>query len=234
MYTTKCYARVNYDKRKKVNIIYKFFFLFFSCDFETSLCKFSNLFNMELQFERARAFQLVHDYAPERDHTLNNLAGSFIYVNTLDQASNRVAQLRSSRYVSSEGCRVRFYYYMNSATNPGLLTFMVRNQSAGLTTNVWSTSKVVGDHWERQELLLPTGPLFELLIEVKTLGGGGIIALDDISFSSQCNNSNSFLPYGTTTKPSVTVTPTTCTYTCRDGTCVGKDKVKTKNSTHAP
>ncbi len=203
------------------------FYFLFSCNFETDLCQFVNLFNMELQFERIRAFQLVNDYAPERDHTLNNIAGSFLYVNTLDQPPNRVAQLRSSRFAPSNGCKVRFYYYMNSATNPGLLTFMVRNLTAGPTTFIWSTSKIVGDHWERQELLLPTGPLFELLIEVKSLGGGGFIALDDISFSSQCNNSNAFLPYGTTLKPNGTLTtPTMCTYTCNDGQCVGRDKVK--------
>ena len=187
-----------------------------------------NLPNMDLVFERTRAFQLVNDYAPERDHTLNNLAGSFIYVNTLNQPPNRVAELRSSRFAPLPGCRVRFYYYMNSPTNPGLLTFLVRNQTGGLTNFVWSMSKVLGDHWERQELLLPTGSLFELLIQVRSLDGGGFIALDDISFSSQCNNSLSFLPFGPTTKPPITVTPPTCTFTCNDGQCVGKQKVRTK------
>ncbi|CAF1541005.1 unnamed protein product, partial [Rotaria sordida] len=163
-----------------------------------------------------------HDYAPERDHTLNNLAGSFIYVNTIGQPPNSLAHIRSSRFVPLTGCKVRFYYYMNSATNPGQLTFMVRNQTQGLTTNIWSISKVIGDHWERQELLLPTGSVFELLIEVKSLddggSGGGFIALDDISFSSQCNNSNAVLPFGTTPRPNgTTTTPVPCTYRCNDG-----------------
>jgi hypothetical protein len=202
------------------------FGVFFSCNFETDLCRFTNLFNAELQFERTRAFQLVNDYAPERDHTLNNIAGSFVYVNTLDKPPNRVAQLRSTRFVPSNGCKVRFYYYMNSETNPGLLSFLVRNTSAGATTFIWSTSKILGHHWERQELLLPTGSLFELLIEVQSLGGGGFIALDDLSFSSQCNNSNGFLPFGTTARPNgTTPAPSTCTYTCNDGICVGKEKV---------
>jgi hypothetical protein len=66
----------------------------------------------------------------------------------------------------------------------------------------------------------------ELLIEVQSLGGGGYIGLDDLSFSSQCNNSNGFLPYGTTTRPTGTTTRPTCTYTCNDGRCIGRDKVK--------
>ena len=183
---------------------------------------------MALQFQRTKAFHLNDDYAPQRDHTLNNLAGSFLYVNTLYTLPNSKAQMRSSRYIPSAGCRVRFYYYMNSATNAGQLTFMTRTESAGQTTNVWSTSKILGDYWERQELLLPTGPLSELLIEVKSLGVGygGFIAIDDISFSSECGYSDGQLPYGTTIAPSgTTTTPSLCTYACDDGTCIGQEKV---------
>jgi hypothetical protein len=199
---------------------------YFSCDFESDFCQFTATNNRDLQFQRTRAFQLINDYAPDRDHTLNTQAGSFVYVNTLGQLPNLTAQIRSTRFSSASGCRVRFYYHMNSANNPGELKFMVRSQFSGPETFVWSTTKVLGDYWERQELLLPMGPLYELLVEVKTLGGGGIVALDDISFSSQCNRSTGFLPLGTTTKATGTTRqPTACTYTCQDGTCVGKDKV---------
>jgi hypothetical protein len=184
---------------------------------------------MELQFIRTHAFHLIDDYAPERDHTSNNLAGSFLYVNTLNSLPDHKAQMRSSRYIPTPGCQVRFYYYINSANTAGQLTFMVRTESAGRTTTVWSTSKVLGDYWERQEVLLPTGLMSELLIEVRSLadGGGGFIALDDISFSSQCDNSNGFLPFGTTLAPNGTqTTPVACTYSCNDGTCIGQDKVR--------
>lgn len=183
---------------------------------------------MELPFQRTQAFHLVDDYAPQRDHTLNNLAGSYIYVNTLYALPNSKAQMRSSRYIPSTGCRVRFYYYINSATSAGQLTFMTRTESAGRTTNVWSTSKVLGDYWERQELLLPIGLLAELLIEVRSLdGNGGFIALDDLSFSSECGYSDGWLPYGTTIAPTgTTTTPTPCTYACDDGTCIGQEKVR--------
>ena len=198
-----------------------------SCNFESDMCTFNNLYNTELRFERTRAYQLINDYAPDRDHTLNNVAGSYVYVDTFDQLANRTAQMRSGAFVSTPGCKVRFHYYMNSPTSPGQLTFMVRTQTFGPATYLWSTNKILGDYWERQELLLPTGPLFEVLIEAKSLGGGGIIALDDISFSSECNRSSGFLPYGTTLKPNgTTTTPTACTFTCQDGTCVGKDKVR--------
>ena len=179
-----------------------------------------------MQFQRTRAFELSNDYAPERDHTMNNLAGSFIYVNTLDQPANRTAQIRSSAFSSTPGCKARFYYYMNSANNPGQLTLYVRSQTFGPPMYVWSTNKLLGDFWERQQILLPTGPLFELLFEVKSLGGGGFIALDDISFSSECNRSTSFLPYGTTTKPTGTTTePKPCSYSCLRGECIGIEKV---------
>jgi hypothetical protein len=205
--------------------IYLYYFLF-SCNFETDFCGFSNLFDMDLQFQRTRAFQFMNDYAPERDHTQNNLAGSYVYVNTFNLLPYKKAQLRSPRYLPFPDCKVRFYYYINSPTNPGQLTFMTRTESAGQTTLIWSTSKILGDYWERQELLLPSGNLSELLIEVQSLGGGGIIALDDISFSSQCNHSNGYLPFGTTLRPNVTMTPPTCTYVCKDNTCVGQNKVK--------
>jgi hypothetical protein len=223
--STNGYTRVNIYINQSLFVYFCFLF-YFSCNFETNLCRFFNLFGTDLQFERTRAFELVHEYAPERDHTLNNIAGSFLYVDTLNQQPNRIAQIRSSSFASAPGCKVRFYYYMNSATNPGQLTFNVRSQTSGPPVYVWSTSKILGDHWERQELLLPQGPLYELLIEVKSLGGGGFIALDDITFSSQCNNSNGYVPIGTTIKPTGnTTTPTACTYTCNDGTCVGRNKV---------
>lgn len=181
---------------------------------------------MDLRFERTQAFHLINDYAPERDHTLNNLAGSFIYVDTIGALPYKKAILSSRTYIPLPDCRVRFYYYINSPTNAGHLTFMTRTESSGQTTIIWSTSKILGDYWERQELLLPTGNLSELLIEVQSLSGGGIIAIDDISFSSQCNNSNEYLPFGTTLQPNVTMTPPTCTYACKDNTCVGQNKVK--------
>lgn len=219
-----------FDQGKK-NFFFFFFSLlylifYFSCNFETDFCGFSNLYNMDFRFERTHAYHLVHDYAPERDHTLNNLAGSFLYANTLSVVPNKKAIVQSLTFIPLDGCRVRFYYYINSATNAGQLTFMTRTESSGRTTILWSTSKVLGDYWERQELLISTGNLTELLIEVQSLSGGGIIAIDDISFSSQCNASNQYLPYGTTIAPNVTVTPPTCTYSCKDGTCIGREKVK--------
>ena len=223
---------------KKNRLFYKYYhlcilfyrFFLFRCNFETDMCRFSNLFYMELQFQRTRGFHLTNPYAPERDHTLNNLAGSYIYVNTLNTLPNQKAQLSSSAYFPLDDCRVRFYYYINSPTNAGQLTFMTRTESSGKTTLIWTTSKILGDYWERQELLLPSGNLSELIIEVESLGGGGIIALDDISFSSQCNYTTSYLPFGTTLAPNVTVTPPTCTYRCDDGTCVGREKVINKKN----
>ena len=50
-----------------------------------SICQIYLIWNFN--FERTRAFHLINDYAPERDHTLNNLAGSFLYVNTLDSTT---------------------------------------------------------------------------------------------------------------------------------------------------
>ena len=198
----------------------------FSCDFERDLCGFSNIYALPLQFQRTHAYSLVHDYAPERDHTLNIQSGSFLYINTLGTSPDSYGVLRSTRYLGTSNCKVRFYYYINSATNAGQLTVMTRTESVGYTTPLWSTSKVLGERWERQEVALPTGQLSEVLFEVKSLdGGGGFIALDDISFSSECNSSNGYLPYGTSTPTAKPNTPPTCTYQCQDGTCVGKEKV---------
>lgn len=170
---------------------------------------------------------MINDFAPDRDHTSNSQTGSFIYANTLDQPANRTAQLRSARFAAGPGCRVRFYYYMNSATSPGQLSVMLRSQTLGPPTTMWSTSKIVGDYWERQELEFQPGNPYEIIFEAKTLGGGGTIGLDDISFSSQCNTTTTFMPTGTTTQSSgSTVTPSQCTYSCPDGTCIGREKVK--------
>ena len=228
MRSTRCPSRVSVSSSLARPSGHDLSCLRSSCNFESDMCSFTNLYNANLRFERTRAFQLINDYAPDRDHTLNNVAGSFIYVDTFDQPADRTAQLRSATFSSTPGCKVRFHYYMNSPTIPGQLTFMIRTQTFGPASYLWSTNKILGDYWERQELLLPTGSLYDLLIEVKSSSGGGIIALDDISFSSECNRSTGFLPYGTTLKPNgTTTTPTTCTYTCQDGTCVGKDKVRT-------
>lgn len=206
-------------------------YFLFSCNFEQDFCVFSNIYGVPLQFQRTRAFHLVDDYAPERDHTLNTQSGALIYVNTIGSVKDSYAQLRSTRYMPSANCKVRFYYYINSATTAGQLTVMTRTESVGYTTILWSSSKVLGEHWERQEVSLPTGQLSEILFEVKNLGdggGGGIIALDDISFSNECQKSDSYLPYGTSTPTLQPVTTPSCGFQCKDGSCIVKEKVKTK------
>jgi hypothetical protein len=190
--------------------------------------------DVDLEFKRSPAYQLTFDYGPQRDHTMNTVTGSYLYVDTFNQPANRIAQVASSRFNSMNGCTVRFYYYINGPTNNvGQLSIIVRSENGGRLNYVWSTrTKTIGYYWERQDVLLPVGSVIELLTEAKTLdgAGGGIIAIDDISFSSFCINVNGSLPIGTTAIPdAITTTRTTvepCSYRCNNGTCLGKDKVK--------
>ena len=173
---------------------------------------------------------MTFDYSPQRDHTINTVTGSYLYVDTFDQPGNRIAQIVSSRFNSINGCTMRFYYYINGPTmNIGQLSIIVRLENGGSLNYIWSTSTKTADYsWGRQEVVLPVDSLLELLIEVKTLdyASGGIIALDDISFSSLCINVNDSLPIGTTTTPDPKITTIEpCFYRCNNGQCLGKDKV---------
>ncbi|CAF4083716.1 unnamed protein product, partial [Didymodactylos carnosus] len=39
--------------------------------------------------------------------------------------------------------------------NPGMLSVIVRSENGGPYTYLWSTSKIIGFHWERQEVRIP-------------------------------------------------------------------------------
>ncbi|CAF1046788.1 unnamed protein product [Didymodactylos carnosus] len=197
------------------------------CNFERDSCKVMEMPFNDLLWQRARGAQLTSFYAPQRDHTTNSLSGYYLYVDTTGQQGNQYSRLNSRSFESLDNCTVRLYYYVNGI-NPGMLSVIVRSENGGPYTYLWSTSKIIGFHWERQEVRIPKGALFELILEVKTLNGGGtngFIAVDDLSFSSQCVGGTPSLPFGT--QPNGTTTsPKPCTYRCDDGTCIGQEKVR--------
>ena len=125
-------------------------------------------------------------------------------------------------------CRLRLYYYINSfGSSVGSLSVSFRTAVGGGHKQMWLREGPVGDRWERAEIYIPVieSP-FQIIVEANVESNSkdeGIIAVDDISFSSFCTPFLGSLP--------TIVTPTTSKpcgangYQCADGTCISKDQV---------
>jgi hypothetical protein len=164
--------------------------------------------------------------APQRDHTTNTAAGSYIYIETTGKTPASKSLLIGPVFSSdiSFYCRMRFYYYMNGKSVSKLSVYRRYEIGGGFTT-FWTKSGSVGNYWERADFQMYASTTysknFQLIIEstaADVTKDEGIIAIDDISFSPECTISS--LPMEvivTTTKAPVCGTTG---YKCSNNKCI--------------
>jgi hypothetical protein len=113
----------------------------------------------------------------------------------------------------------------------GKLNIYTRNAIGGGYRSVWSRAGSLGEYWERTDAFVSvsvsvTGQQPQMIIESEAANNtidDGIIAVDDISFTSTCIPFNGQIPDITTTtaKPPCGVDG----FRCSDGKCINKTQV---------
>ena len=167
------------------------------CDFDTSLCGWSNVYtNDEFDWTPFSGRTVSGWTGPVADHTKRDISGRYVYI----EASRPRQQGDRARLVSptfgpiDAHCIVRFYYHMYGS-NVGSLSLY--SNSSNVLKLIFQATGSHGDMWHRGDIRVPPSVdrTFQLVFE-GVVGDGyqGDIAIDDVSFSDHCgermNDSN--------------------------------------------
>jgi hypothetical protein len=167
------------------------------CNFENGFCEWVNNDLNEFNWKRTSGQYAESDILPRRDHTTNTDIGNYIYIETKDKPAGKKSTVFGpifDGYVSSQ-CDIRFYYYM-FGNSVGRLSVSVRTTNGGAYSERWSKYGSVGQYWERVTSRIggffTQGQVFQVLIEAQngnSTKDEGVIAIDDITFSTACRPS---------------------------------------------
>ncbi|XP_071956934.1 MAM and LDL-receptor class A domain-containing protein 2-like [Antedon mediterranea] len=193
------------------------------CDFESDLCNWNQDKDDDFDWSWTTGETGGQGGAPGVDHTTNTKDGKYLYLATTLTNTDEKARLSSKVFdpvQKDKQCLMRFYYHMYGE-NVNRLTVYKRTSQTDFPTSMWSMGGSKGDVWLRGEVDFSVGTKFQVVIE--GVGGPGRfednIAIDDISFTPDCNLDP------TNTLP-ITIVPTSgpnCTtgyQPCRNGTCL--------------
>ncbi|KAM9308125.1 MAM and LDL-receptor class A domain-containing protein 1 [Gastrophryne carolinensis] len=149
------------------------------------------------------AIQLNEDHTPGHGKW-------FLYANTSGQQAGDIARILTSKFfnVTGETCMVRFWYYIYGPPLSGNLKVFIVTEY-GLKILQWMASKSTEGRWMYSSLILSSrSSPFKVAFEAQLGANASMdIALDDISFTSDC-----YLEYPMLPKPSCPEDLFTCAY----------------------
>ncbi|XP_077978864.1 MAM and LDL-receptor class A domain-containing protein 1-like [Glandiceps talaboti] len=196
------------------------------CDFETNSCGWENLENEnELDWQRIQA-----DYSPvHRDHTLRNTQGHLLYTSFFDisltgkDAQSRVGSGFFQKPNMNDNCQLRFWYHIRDIPTLNVYT---RTSIGGPMVLEWSFTGHLGDFYQRAVISLSPSDNFQIVIEaIRGTSASSDVAIDDISYTSDCQVYSGQLPIGTTPAPTTRANPCGSDYwTCADGSCINAEQ----------
>ncbi|MBN3307352.1 MALR1 protein, partial [Amia calva] len=121
------------------------------------------------------------DHSPAGD-------GKYLYVSSAVQREGDIAIVTTSEpYPASIGvCHLRFWYYMYGSRHMGTLKVYTVGES-GINLLMWSATGNQGNKWNYANVIISNNKPFTVAFEAEVGGDSWTdIALDDISFTSEC------------------------------------------------
>ncbi|XP_033104873.1 MAM and LDL-receptor class A domain-containing protein 2-like [Anneissia japonica] len=162
------------------------------CDFELNLCSWHQELDDQFDWTLRTGSTGTIGTGPTNDHTLKSNNGHYIYIDTSwPRQENDVARLGSPTFSALTGskCRVRLWYHMNGP-EVGMLSVYRRTSytSSNGLVQIYHLIGAQGDYWKLLDVAVgEVGVAFEIVLEgVKGSGNQGDIAIDDVSFTTDC------------------------------------------------
>ncbi|XP_071101922.1 mucin-21-like [Haliotis cracherodii] len=155
-----------------------------SCDFEDSLCDWSDLSNSTYHWTRHPGPTADFTSGPHNDHTFKDAAGHFLYTNGDRASRSAVARLRSNTITLTSNVNFTFWYNMNG-NGIGNVSLIRENNDTSAGIVLWVRHGRQGFNWLESHISLNPGT-FQLQFEsTVSRPYGSDIALDDIKLLSE-------------------------------------------------
>ncbi|CAF1456361.1 unnamed protein product, partial [Rotaria sordida] len=196
------------------------------CDFETDSCSWEPSSGSEIEWERYRVNAMPYSRRPPYDHTTRSQLGHYLQLR-LNSTTQRDTLATVSNYLgvaAQQGCIMRFWIYFKSSNNGQLVVgyrYAIGDEIIPLPFSNYQSCQTNATQcsWQRIDVSLNailTQPT-EIIIGARTgADRGGIMAIDDITYTPQCVQYNETMSTPSTTTPytgSSTTTTATTSYT---------------------
>nr|XP_046265191.1 MAM and LDL-receptor class A domain-containing protein 1 isoform X2 [Scatophagus argus] len=188
------------------------------CSFEQGLCSWveSDVDTPKAEWTHHKGQEAWPKHGPPRDHTQNSAAGHYVIPGTNLTEKGQTSEILSKTLLPSSNCVMRFFFFsLDDAA--ATLTAQSRTLLSGTgDTVLWLREKSQSYSWQRAEVTFSSSDNSKIVFRYKRGDGPrGLVALDDISFSRECefDPDNNELPdtSPTSAPPTSSNTPTSPT-----------------------
>ncbi|CAH1786792.1 unnamed protein product, partial [Owenia fusiformis] len=167
-------------------------------DFETNIGEFTYVHVSDtVRWFRTQGLQYDSFRSPGRDHTFGTNKGYYLYLQYTSMDYDKNDWLLSHKYheTSDGSCKMRFWYYMDGLHTNSLSVYSRIYAFGDPTSTLWQRQGSLGDYWNRAEITINIPYTFQIIIEGRAgIDNTSTIAIDDISVTPGCQNSNNMLP----------------------------------------
>nr|KAG5689549.1 hypothetical protein BaRGS_022052 [Batillaria attramentaria] len=171
-----------------------------ACDFENDLCDWTQQSVPSGAGSMARAKPTSQIFSggiphPNADHTLGTNNGTYMFFSDMLVLMPRSShlQLLSPPLAATSVSGVCFHFwYINYGSAFSSLTITLQQGSSSNRTAMWKSNSQQSNSWTEGQVSYYTTGVYQILVDITTLGGRGYIALDDFTFSADmCSDTTS-------------------------------------------
>ncbi|KAK7473655.1 hypothetical protein BaRGS_00035133, partial [Batillaria attramentaria] len=163
-----------------------------ACDFENDLCDWTQQSVPSGAGSMARAKPTSQIFSggiphPNADHTLGTNNGTYMFFSDMLVLMPRSShlQLLSPPLAATSVSGVCFHFwYINYGSAFSSLTITLQQGSSSNRTAMWKSNSQQSNSWTEGQVSYYTTGVYQILVDITTLGGRGYIALDDFTFSA--------------------------------------------------
>ncbi|XP_076003138.1 apical endosomal glycoprotein [Genypterus blacodes] len=159
------------------------------CSFEQGLCSWaeSEVDTAGAEWTLRQGQEVWPEHGPPRDHTQNNDAGHYVVPGNHLTEEGQTSEILSKTLRPNSNCTVRFFYYSSDDT-AAKLSVRSRTLRSGIDDRVlWLRERSHSFSWQRAEVTFASSTNSKLVFSYERgPEHRGLVALDDVSFSSQC------------------------------------------------
>nr|XP_037284195.1 MAM and LDL-receptor class A domain-containing protein 2-like [Rhipicephalus microplus] len=187
------------------------------CNFENGMCSWTEeLVQGHSRWQVISSTNLPNYDGPTFDHTFRNSSGHFLFLekNNLDKSHARLKSVHFER-TTTQKCRLRYWYVVSG--NAILMINLLDIQSNELHNIKELRANNTTHGWHKVDAALSCTNDFQVVLDGWPEGS---IAIDDVSFTTDCLISQSSLV--PTISPGNTCNSET-EFTCKDNSCVLKE-----------
>lgn len=153
------------------------------CNFENGICLWSQDKNDTFDWTMKTGTTTSVKTGPVADHTLQNAAGHYIYIEVSGKSPNSTARIVSPNVnIRSAGVCLKFWYNMYGVNVNRLSVY---SKNAGVMSQVWTRFGNQGLDWKYAQVHITNQGLNQQLVFEGVAGTryAGDIALDDVTFN---------------------------------------------------